>query len=814
MSLRDPRSHRYQRAESELRQHYAVLRAYLKGGAAAPPRTNKARDKLLRLSPVQFHELSTDVFDELQRRQAAQPLPGRPPRQDKVPPFLQPRPDFHEKRNQARQKLSSLQIARFRDLSTDVFCELERRFPHFNPDNRQSTRSISRGPPITRPQNGAPQGQNGFGPPPRAHTTQGSIASNAGFPPRKQSVASVDVNGANEFGRPMPKQFQANTITPNKSTMIEDDDDDDESAGPMGRYDRSSEAFGLESSLSDPRSNRDTSATSMTGGSRDTKSMYPPMDELNQKVSELERKLEAKDLQMRELVSTAVLKDELQQKLDQAESLNRSLREEIDRLRSEHAAEEDGGEWRSKHDELEQQHRSLKAKYDLQTKTTEEVSTQFKAHLAEIRALADESSSSMQREEQLHNEVQRLREETSEWKARYTKAKTQLKNVRLSTIGLNGSGAIGAHALGDQAFHAADGLISDVHVTKFQIAIDELLGSARGREAVAVLDHINHLVSAVRSITGDVEKAPNDEKTDEVIRKRNKLKGKVSATANNVITATKNFAAAQGLSPVSLLDAAASHLSAAVVDLIKTVKIRPASHNELADGEEPHMTPVNKNGYLNVSEMVRPPSIADSIYSALSDPAEPDPRTPVVASHEQLHVNGNGYGLGINGHLHPDDVELEELKVKLVTARDQHVLTQTQIYLGNQTDVVVQHVQALVGSVRNEEQMPAIRNHANSILDVVDVILGATENGMEQPSAFQTAFTNQTIVAYEKLGQCKMQFETAVQNSVQHDGKPSAREFSQSLPPIAFQIAREAKDLVLRAEKVAGDTHAEREDFS
>lgn len=600
---------------------------------------------------MQFHELSTDVFDELQRRQAAQPLPGRPPRQDKVPPFLQPRPAFHEKRNQARQKLSSLQTSRFRDLSTDVFCELERRFPHFNPDHqRDSVRSTSRGPPGRPP--------NGFGPPPRAHTTQGSMSSNGGFPPRKGSVAPLEIqpNGANEVGRPMPKQFQNNTVIPNKSTMVEDDDDDDTS--PMGRFDRSSEAFGLESSLTSPSSNRDTSATSMTGGSRGA-----PSDELQQKVIDLENKLEAKEAEIKHLSTAASLKDELQEKLDQADKLNREMKEEIARMRQEHASNSEGGEWRERHDELEEQHRGLQEQYQRQLRTTEEVSKQFKAHLADIRAMADESSGNMQREEQLHTEIQSLREEAAEWKGRYTKAKTLLKNVRVSTIGLNvGS----AKKLSDQTIYDAEGLVRDVHVTNFQLAIDELLGGARAEEPAAVLDHIKDLVIAVRSITGDIETA-SDNKSDEMSRKRSKLKAKVSATANNVITATKNYAAAQGLSPVSLLDAAASHLTAAVVDLLRLVKIRPTPAGELADEQE-HMTPVNKNGYFNVGDNVRRSSNADSIYSALSDPPEPDPRTPVGPANAQAYANGNGYsGLGIDAsQLRQDDAELEELKVSIV----------------------------------------------------------------------------------------------------------------------------------------------------
>ena len=658
MSLRDPRSQRYQRAESELRQHYAVLRTYLKGGQAQPPRTNKARDKLLRLSPVQFHELSTDVFDELQRRQAAQPLPGRPPRQDKVPPFLQPRSDFHEKRNQARQKLSSLQVSRFRDLSTDVFCELERRFPHFNPDNkRESTRSQSRGPP-GRPPNGMPPGQNGFGPPPRAHTTQASVSSNSGFPPRAGSMMPpADVNGPSDMSRPTPKQFQSNTVMPNKSTMVEDDDEDDD-AGPLGRYDRSSDAFGLEHSLTSPRRNRNTSTTSMTSGSRYTKSGVPGPEDLQRKVMDLEQRLITKDGEIKELSASAKLAAELQEKIDQADRLNQSLRDEVERFRK------DAGNG-SENQELQQQLQNLQVRYDQQLRTTEDVSKQFRSQLADMRAIADEHSSSMQREEQLHTEVQRLKEECAEWKARYAKAKTQMKNVRLSTIGLNVGGVNGVQALRDQAFYTADGAVGDVLVTKFQLSIDELLGSARGPDTTAVLDHIKDLVLIIRQITADVEREIANDKVDESARKKTKMKNKVSTTTNNVITAAKNYAAAHGLSPVSLLDAAASHLTASVVDLLRTVKIRPASSEEVADGDGPHLTPVNKNGYFNVRDHHRRPSAADSVYSALSDPPEPDPRTPVAPTmHQAVQLNGAPYGLGIQAsQFQQDDAELEELKV-------------------------------------------------------------------------------------------------------------------------------------------------------
>ena len=46
-------------------------------------------------------------------------------------PFLPVRDDFHPKCNQARQKLAMLPTSRFKDLSSDVFYELSRRYPEF-----------------------------------------------------------------------------------------------------------------------------------------------------------------------------------------------------------------------------------------------------------------------------------------------------------------------------------------------------------------------------------------------------------------------------------------------------------------------------------------------------------------------------------------------------------------------------------------------------------------------------------------------------------------------------------------------------------
>lgn len=279
----DQRSRRYKQLEDLLSQHYSALKRFLNAphrDSTASTKSNKARDKLLRLSPTQFHELSTDVYDELRRRQQATPPPGRPPRPD-IPPFLQPRPEFHEKRNHARQRLASLQHKRFRDLATDVFYELERRFPQF---------ASIRG----RPSNGYPPGGYGYPPPPRSQSrgppgrmgrgySGSGPGSPMGPPPRQASLASMNGDQG-----PLPKSFQSNTMVPNKSTMVEEDDD---LAGIEDDYDTRSDAFALDGVLS----RRGTTTTLGDGERKLLADSQSQVSALHEKVEKMEELVRSKD---------------------------------------------------------------------------------------------------------------------------------------------------------------------------------------------------------------------------------------------------------------------------------------------------------------------------------------------------------------------------------------------------------------------------------------------------------------------------------------------------------------------------------------
>lgn len=653
---------RYRQMEEILGQHYGVLRRFLNGTARDDRKSNKARDKLLRLSPTQFHELSTDVYDELIRRQQASPPPGRPPRPD-VPPYLPARNDFHEKRNHARQRLAALHHVRFRDLATDVFCELERRFPHFTSRDYRGRPPPNMGVPSAR------TSQSSRGPPSRmgrGYPSGGPPGSP--FPPRSGSLGGPpSMNGDGPF----PRSFQSNTMVPNKSTMVEDSDD----MGPEDEDDARSDAFALDAVLS----RRGTTTTLGDNERRLLQESQTQVSVLQDKIEKLEELVRSKDEELahssQDADSSGIshnerqewddLRHDLESKVSKAEDLNSSLQLELERVRNEHETMErdlrsqlngssrgvDDAGLQARYVDLETQHQNLQAELQQQKQVTDEVRREAAAFLMEMKTLSAESHSNWEREEQLSNEVHRLEADANEWKHRYAKVKAQLRHLRTSSGGFADSRPDASLVAKEHELVQADGVVKDIHVTKFQVSVDELLRVARFEESHVVLHQLKMVIGTVRHILQDVEYSPIP--VDGSAALRAKLKGQVSTTANNMITATRNFASSSGLSPVSLLDAAASHLCTAIIDLIRAVKIQASPVDEMED--EDHEADVSQEqfpDYFDTSASQKRMS-NNSVYSAISRPD--DSQYPM----QNGATNDLNHGWG---HVQ-EDHEVLELKV-------------------------------------------------------------------------------------------------------------------------------------------------------
>ncbi|KAJ5132250.1 hypothetical protein N7448_006408 [Penicillium atrosanguineum] len=775
-----PTGIRRRQMEEILSSHYTALKRFLNASYRDDrlnARSNKARDKLLRLSPTQFHELSTDVYDELIRRQQATPPPGRPPRPD-VPTFLPPRADFHEKRNHARSKLASLQHQRFRDLATDVFCELERRFPHFTGRGRPPPGGM---PPGARGSQSRGGGRMGGG---RGGYPSGGPPSP--FPPRTGSLGGPpSMNGDGPF----PRSFQSNTMVPNKSTMVEDSDD----MGADDDDDARSDAFALDAVLS-------RRGTTTTLGDSERKLLMESQSQISallDKVEKLEEQVRAKDEELarssdadqsgvssNERQEWDDLRFELESKVSKAEDLNSSLQYELDRVRAEHesmerdlrgqldeAASASGdADLIVRYAELESKHQSLQAELQKQEQLTQEVRRETAEFLMEMKTITAQSHSNWEREEQLSNNVHRLETEVNEWKHRYAKAKSQLRHLRTSSGGMSDHGPDASVLAKEHELVQVDGVVKDIYVTKFQMAIDELLRVARFEDSQDVLVHVKFVIMAVRYMIQDVDQAPVPVDGSATIRM--KAKGRVSATANNMITAARNFANSSGLSPVSLLDAAASHLCTAVVELVRVVKIQASPADEV-DDYEVDVSQEKFPDYLSTSDSQRRYS-NHSQYSAMSHPGDDHP------------VMQNSMSNGFNYGAPQGDHELQELKY----------------YVEDQTDGMVQSIQSLVASIRSEQEMNIVQTHISTISNFVANVVSSTENLIHERSG-DTALHEKSAPIIQTLGECRGRLMNTAAEGQDVTNPEQLREVTNQLPPIAFEIARQTKELVQRLESLA-----------
>ena len=123
----------------------------------------------------------------------------------------------------------------------------------------------------------------------------------------------------------------------------------------------------------------------------------------------------------------------------------------------------------------------------------------------------------------------------------------------------------------------------DIHVTAFISAIDSLLTAGRSNAPTRVLTPMKTVVNAVTAIIEDVrtfERRPRRDRAEIDLDALHALRERAEATLGNLVIAAKTHATGSVMSPVSLLDAAASHVSATITEIAKTVLVRKATKTE------------------------------------------------------------------------------------------------------------------------------------------------------------------------------------------------------------------------------------------
>jgi hypothetical protein len=136
-----------------------------------------------------------------------------------------------------------------------------------------------------------------------------------------------------------------------------------------------------------------------------------------------------------------------------------------------------------------------------------------------------------------------------------------------------------------------------------------------------------------------------------------------------------------------------------------------------------------------------------------------------------------------------------------------------QIYIEDQSDQLVESIQVLIEAIRREESIMNIRNNIDRIVSTVEAVIAASARGTEKPTSYRNEWQAQTAPIQDNLEDCKNKLLRAGDDSQNYDYNMPAKEFTQKLPPLAFQVARETRELVRRVQGIrTGD--AGEEDFS
>jgi hypothetical protein len=488
----------------------------------------------------------------------------------------------------------------------------------------------------------------------------------------------------------------------------------------------------------------------------------------------------------------------LQSQLDDYQSMSRSkeqdLLAEMEQLRNQTAMRGFGDTeaWKERSESLERE-------LTEQRKLTQDVRQETTQFLQEMRALSQRSTAAVEKEEQLLDQIVQLEKEVRVWKSRYAKSKSQARSLRSSSLGLPMSNNSTADLARDAAFISDTGVIRDVHLTTFQVAVDDLLQQARTADPEFISESMKQVIMAVRAITNDMETAGTTnggDAADSSPNKRSKLRGRLSQAANNLISATKAHGASNGLAPVSIVDAATLHLTTAVIDVVKLLKIRQSTPEELAQEDFNEMSMSARPAPLNTR--LKGNSVSDSsaasatharnasVSSAgFSNYSRYSSRYSMNTSPEQLSAEMKG-GLGapqILGMLRENGIE------------------EFKNYLEDSTALLVRSIQPLVNIIRNGntnvDNSNIIGDYVRDIDNTVQDIVAKTNIALadlKEPALSKHAppVVNSLKVTVQEL--CRAQ--TSGQR--------------ERIPPLAFRVARATKELVLRVDRIeTGELTAE-----
>lgn len=811
------------------RTHFDELASFLVSYLVKAPQESRAhaRSKLTNLTRQQFHELSTDVYDELVRRRRNTP--------ENDVPFLPVRDEFHPKRNQARQKLATLPSAKFEDLCSDVYFEIMRRYPEFtemedlgvaspasayddvpSPEFHTSPRPDM---PILPPgaRTGRSSEDRGSAREEETrrsedtHTSRRKASQDQGADFNRRPSASASIR-SDSTGTTNAQSATATSgmVIPNKSTIAEEDievpygremressgtaidtregvREFDTTDGEHEHWDQRGGLNGLSARLrnvhtededagdvrSDEYDKVSLGRASVTsdrsiGGSRMPSVAGDEQEHLRRdyefkiatmqgRITILERDLEQRELDTQQTVRH--LEEELEsfrKRADEHGSAMKALQRELDDVRDLRVREKEREARRAQADEEElqilrdrcerlEEERSSGFGID-NSEIIEQLRADMEGLMSELGDLSRRNDELMTAKDSDLTVIRDLDSQLKEYKRKYEQAKTELRSVKATSQLF-----LQAPKMEDQLPMGPDGGLIDIHVTAFVSAIDSLLTAGRSSAPTRVLVPMKAVVTSTTAIIDDVrayEQHPSRADVDVDIL--HTLRERAEATLTNLVAASKTHATASGMSPVSLLDAAASHVSVTLTEIAKMIYIRKASRAEQEEFMSSSSSgPLSYVSSARSTEDVRPSfERKGSTFSTRRSEDVVSPPNTVASRFAEVHGRRTPSEPSSSLTNSPPPIfDKSPITSALGAISDdsappeggEDAWSELKPYLEAQTESIVYAIQSVLSGVRSPVPPPTLNENLTQIITIVSSIVAVCSDNLPPASAQQGA---------------------------------------------------------------------------
>ncbi|KAF8638033.1 hypothetical protein AX16_010665 [Volvariella volvacea WC 439] len=477
---------------------------------------------------------------------------------------------------------------------------------------------------------------------------------------------------------------------------------------------------------------------------------------MQSQISSLQRDLgEANERESRSRGSEArvrQLEEELatvRQRFEEQSTAMRNLQKELDEARESQQRERERAEQRARQDEEELE--ILRQQLDRvgsepsasNAELMERLQSDMESLVADLTDLQKRNDDLMAAKEKDIQVMKELDSQLKEYKRKYEQAKTELRNIKATSQLYVQQPKF--DKLEDQLPVSADGGVVDIHVTAFLSAIDGLLTAGRSNTPARVLSPMKLVIYAVTAITEDVrtfERRAPRERSDIDAEALRALRDKADATLSNLTVAAKTHATSLGMSPVSLLDAAASHVSAAVTEICRTVFIRkatqaekdqfsysPSTNGSTSPQHQRKASAASLSGRSRYSDSTPPPTSTSRNSSDASRRRPPsgnsssDNTNSPPSIFDRKSDTGRGRGGGVSDDSGPAD-------------GNEDAWSEIKQYLEAQTNSIVYYIQIVLSGVRSQTPSPSLNENITQIITIVSSIV-AVCNSNFPPGAEQ-----------------------------------------------------------------------------